>query len=376
MMKRSYLYFLALLITLYPVNISSAQNGNSYRYIDKIVLDAGHGGYDPGAQGNKSKEKDITLAIALEAGRIIEEKFPGIEVIYTRKEDRFVKLHDRAKIANENAADLFISIHCNSNPSAKPFGSETYVMGLHKSQENLEVAKTENAAILLEDDHEQQYDGFDPNLDEDYIVLSMFQSANIEQSLGFSQILQDRMRTSVGMYDRGVRQAGFVVLYLTTMPGVLFETGFLSNPGEEKFLMEKENQEKIARAIAEAVGDYKILIESELEAISTINNRNDSAVNRKVNKVYRIEFARMKSQKPEGHKMFNGMKDVWYYYNNGRYCYTFGYANSFDKAKGLYQKAILEDKIKWKYLKSAEIVEFEGDEVVSKMKAIGDGIME
>jgi len=331
MMKRSYLYFLALLITLYPVKTTTAQN----HYIDKIVLDAGHGGYDPGARGNKSKEKIITLAIALEAGQIIEEKFPGIEVIYTRKEDHFVKLHDRAKIANENAADLFISIHCNSNPSTKPFGTETYVMGLHKSQENLEVAKTENAAILLEEDHAQQYDGFDPNLDEDYIMLNVFQSANIEQSLDFSQILQDRMKTTAGMYDRGVRQAGFVVLYLTTMPGVLLETGFLSNPGEEKYLMEKENQEKIAEAIAEAVGDYKKLIESKFEALSISNNRNVPTVNRQINKVYRIEFARMKSQKPDDHKMFNGMKDVWYYNDNGQYCYTFGYAGSFDKIKGL-----------------------------------------
>ena len=249
-------------------------------------------------------------------------------------------------------------------------------MGLHKSQENLEVAKAENAAILLEEGHVQQYDGFDPNLDEDYIMLNMFQSANIEQSLGFSQILQDRMKTTAGMYDRGVRQAGFVMLYLTTMPGVLLETGFLSNPGEEKYLMEKENQDMIAEAIADAVGDYKQLIERKFEALSISNNRSNKTVDRQTDKVYRIGFARLKSQKPYGHKMFNGMKDVWHYYENGQYCYTFGHASSFDKAKALYQKAILEDKIKWKYLKSAEIVEFEEGKVISKTKAAGSGNIE
>ncbi len=371
MMKRFYLYFLALIIIHPACNRANAQNRHNDHIFDKVVLDAGHGGYDSGARGKNSMEKDLTLSIALLAGKMISTELPGVEVLYTRTDDHFVKLHDRAGIANENEADLFISIHCNSSTSTKPFGTETYVMGLHKSEENLEVAKTENAAILLEEDYQEQYDGFDPNLDEDYIMLNMFQSANIEQSLEFSQLLQDQMQTTAEMYDRGVRQAGFVILYLTTMPGVLLETGFLSNPGEEKFLMDESNHEKIARAIVNAIGIYKKETENELEVISRANSRTTNQSTYKAEKIYRIGFTQMKKIKPADDKMFDGMEDIWYYCEDGRYYYTFGKTHSISQAKNLYHQAILAEKIKWKYLKSAEIIEFEGNKVISKTKVIG-----
>jgi N-acetylmuramoyl-L-alanine amidase len=369
MMKRYYLCFLALIIIHIASNFVTAQNNNSHYKIDKIVLDAGHGGYDPGASGLNSEEKNITLSIALLAGNMIIDELPGIEVLYTRTDDSFVKLNDRAKFANEQEADLFISIHCNSNTSSTPFGTETYVMGLHKSEENLEVAKTENAAILMEEDYKEQYDGFDPNMDEDYIMLNMFQIANIEQSLEFSQILQDQMLSNAKMYDRGVKQAGFVVLYLTTMPGVLLETGFLSNPGEEKFLLKKSNQEKIARAIVEAIRIYRQESDLKLEALVLAKSRNDIEDETSPEKVFRIGFASLKKQKFAGDKMFKGMTDVWNYYENGRYHYTFGEASSLIQAKDIYHKVVSDGEIKWKYLKSAKIVVSEGDKVVSTMEA-------
>jgi N-acetylmuramoyl-L-alanine amidase len=369
MMKRICLFFLALLFILTMNQAGWSQDNAEHYKVDKIVLDAGHGGYDSGAVGKHSREKDITLAIALDAGMMIKEKLPGMEVIFTRTDDSFVKLHDRAEIANKNEADLFISIHCNSSPSEKAFGAETYIMGLHKTNENLEVAKAENAAILLEDNYQEQYDGFDPNSDEDYIMLNMFQSATMEQSLEFSQLLQDEMRTSAGLYDRGVRQAGFVVLYLTTMPGVLLETGFLSNPGEEQFLLKQENQLKIAEAIANAVIEYKHTTDEKLTELKTSTGHN-ALKPEKTQKIYRIEFISLKREKPANDKMFKGMEDVWHYFENGRYHYTFGKADSFEKANGLYQKAILNKKIKWKYLKSAEIVEFENGKAIKKIKAL------
>ena len=367
-MKRFAFRFLALMLFAANGPVLRGQ-ANADRYVvDKIVLDAGHGGYDSGACGKNSKEKDIALSIVLEAGRLIKEKFPDVDVIYTRTDDTFVKLKDRAETANQNSADLFISVHCNSSPSSKAFGAETYVMGLHKSQENLEVAKAENAAILLEENYRDSYDGFDPNSDEDYIMLNMFQSANIEQSLEFSQLLQDNMRTEAGLYDRGVHQAGFVVLYLTTMPGVLLETGFLSNPGEEKFLLQKKNQEKIAEAIADAVGEYRQQVRNKLTVLANTNS-DASEKKSEQQKVYRIGFVSLKKKKPPDSKMFQGMSQVWCFNENGFYHYTFGKAHSLEEAKGIYQKAILNGNIKWKYLKSAEIIEFEGEKVISKIKA-------
>jgi N-acetylmuramoyl-L-alanine amidase len=244
-------------------------------------------------------------------------------------------------------------------------------MGLHKSEENLEVAKAENAAILLEEDYQEHYDGFDPNLDEDYIMLNMFQSANIEQSLEFSQLLQDQMLTTAEMYDRGVRQAGFVILYLTTMPGVLLETGFLSNPGEERFLLDESNRAKIAGAIVNAIRIYKKETENKLETVLSANNPTKNEPTQKIKKTFRIGFTRMKKKKPLNDKMFDGMEEVWYYYKNDRYYYTFGKTATLNQAKDIYYKAVLNKKINWKYLKSAEIIEFQGDEVISKTKVIG-----
>ena len=234
-----------------------AMPGWSQYHVNRVVIDAGHGGKDPGAMGAHSREKDIALAIALKTGEYITKYLPDVEVIYTRKTDVFVELYKRAEIANDAKASLFISIHCNASKSTAASGTETYVMGLHKSAANLEVAKLENAAILNEDNFADMYDGFNPNQDEDYITLTMFQNAFLEQSTILADEIQRQFRERVKRKDRGVFQAGFLVLYRTTMPGVLIETGFISNPDDESFLMSEDGQAYIASAIFRAFKYYK-----------------------------------------------------------------------------------------------------------------------
>ena len=235
-----------------------AQRKNQVR---KVVIDAGHGGYDPGAKGKNTREKDITLAIALKTGKLIQNNCPGVEVIFTRESDVFVELYRRAQIANQNKADLFISIHCNANPSPLAFGTETYVMGLHKSEANLSVARTENASILLEDNYSARYDGFKPNSSEAYIIFSLFQNAYLDKSLNFASRVEASFTANTKLPERGVKQAGFLVLYKTTMPGVLIETGFLSNPSEEAFLNSSVGQDRISYAIFSAFDDFKRTVE-------------------------------------------------------------------------------------------------------------------
>ncbi len=231
--------------------------------IRTVVIDAGHGGKDSGAVGEFSKEKDIVLTIALLAGKYIEEKIPDVKVIYTRTTDVFIPLHERAKIANDSSADLFISIHANSNPNRNPFGTETFAMGLHKTDNNLEVAKKENSVIVYEEDYEAKYEGFDPNDIESYIMISLMQDTYLEQSLTAASFVQNQFRERAKRKDRGVKQAGFLVLWQTSMPSILIETGFLSNKNEEKYLASKQGQDYLASAIFRAFRDYKTYIEGE-----------------------------------------------------------------------------------------------------------------
>jgi len=237
---------------------------NGYR-IKTIVLDAGHGGKDAGCSGKKSKEKHIALNVVLKLGQAIERQFPSINVIYTRKTDVFIPLHKRAAIANKNDADLFISIHCNAlgHKAHLVHGSETYVMGLHTAEHNLDVARRENESILLEDDYQKNYQGFDPNSDEGYIFLSMFQNAFLDKSIQFAEKVESKIKVSAQRKSRGVKQAGFVVLKETTMPSVLIETGYLTNANEEAFLATDRGQNKMANAIFEAFIDYKLEVEEQ-----------------------------------------------------------------------------------------------------------------
>lgn len=222
-----------------------------------VVIDAGHGGKDPGCSGIKHKEKDIALAVALKLGHYIEQNCKDVKVVYTRKTDVFVELQERAAIANRNNADLFICIHCNANPNKSAHGSETYVMGLNKTRGNLDVAKRENAAILLEDNYKQNYDGFDPNSDEANIIFNFYQNKYLEQSLNLASKIQKNYKEKAQRYDKGVRQAGFLVLWKTAMPSLLTETGFLTNVEEEQFLGSEKGQDYLALSIFKAFREYK-----------------------------------------------------------------------------------------------------------------------
>lgn len=231
--------------------------------IKTIVIDAGHGGKDPGCLGGGSQEKHIALAIAQKLAARLRRDHPDIKVVLTRDRDIFIPLHERAAIANRNNADLFISIHCNAMPGASAtHGTETYVMGLHTAEYNLQVAKRENEAILLEEDYARNYD-YDPNSPEGHILLSMFQNAYMEQSIRFAEAVEERAAGHAQRRSRGVKQAGFVVLKATAMPSVLIETGFLSNAAEEQFLSTAIGQDKIAEAVALAFSDYRMAMERE-----------------------------------------------------------------------------------------------------------------
>ena len=228
-----------------------------------VVIDAGHGGKDVGCNGKFSQEADVALKLALQLGGMIEKNLPDVKVIYTRKSDHFVELVDRAGIANKNNADLFISIHLNAGPSAA-YGTETYTMGLHTSEGNLKVAKRENSVILHEDNYKENYDGFDPNSPQSHILFALHQSAYLDNSLRFADKVEKEFRHKVGRHSRGVKQAGFLVLWKSYMPSVLIECGFLTNPNEEKYLNDKSGQSYMASGIYRAFKEYK----QELEAMN------------------------------------------------------------------------------------------------------------
>ncbi len=263
-MKQLPVIFIALISLL--LSSYSTRNASLYS-LKTVVIDAGHGGHDTGCLGSSAREKAVTLAIALKLGKYIEENFKDVKVIYTRKTDVFVELYERAAIANRNNADLFISIHCNSGPKAA-YGTETFVMGLHRTDDNLSVAKRENSSVLLEKDYELKYDGFDPKSPESHIIFSLYQNTFLHQSLSFASKVEDQFAKESKRNSRGVKQAGFLVLYKTTMPSVLIETGFLTNSNEHNLLASANGQNEVARDIYNAFREFK----SSMETSASANN--------------------------------------------------------------------------------------------------------
>ena len=254
-MRRILTIIIALAIGFGP---AFSQKKDTYK-VRTLVIDPGHGGAKPGAQGSKSQEKEITLAVAKKFGQLIEDNYPDVKVIYTRTSDVDISLAERAHIANRNKADLFISIHANSHPTKTPTGVETFVMGLSESRANLEVARKENADILLEADYKNNadYQGFDPYAPETYVMLTMFQNAFIDKSLNLAQAIQTQYKQNIKTINRGVKQAELYVLYKTSMPSVLTEIGFISNPAEEEYMLSDEGQATIAICLFNAFMTYK-----------------------------------------------------------------------------------------------------------------------
>lgn len=403
MMPKGFRYSFTVLIgSLVALLITASFSANSRPQNAKIrvvCIDPGHGGKDPGCHGDNSKEKDVALSVGLKLGAYIEKNYPGIKVVYTRKTDVFVELNERAAIANRNNADLFICIHCNSacvrkkqaNGKYKDLcnetadGSETYIMGLHKSEGNLDVARRENEAATLEDDYQNKYN-MGLSSDEAVIILSAYQNMYLEQSSLFAQYCQDEFRERAGRDDRGVEQAGFLVLWKTSMPSVLIETGFLTNPLEEKFLGGEDGQVHMAACIFRAFRKWKDNVEGmtntyndEVEKMKPykpskedtagirkpfnyVANPNGNKPKKDTAKVvkdvvkdatvpskdstktsvaasagsvtYRVQIISSEKELAPDSPRFKGVKDIWSYQQGGTFKYTAGeYKSMADAAK-------------------------------------------
>lgn len=297
-----------------------------------IVIDPGHGGKDPGALGSFAKEKDINLAIALKAGEYLEKNLGNVKILFTRKSDVFVGLNDRADFANKNKADIFISVHTNSIPKKTIKGTETWIMGPAKDEANLMVAMKENEVIRWEDDFTTKYEGFDPKSPESYIMFTVMQNIFQEQSTLLASNIQNQFKNQAGRNDLGVKQAGFLVLYMTTMPSVLIETGFLTNPEEEKYLTSETGQDYLASAINRAVLTYIHEIEKKSLISQVSKNLNsqktDSTSKKDVDTsavvLFQVQIAsstKRLEMKPEN---FRGLTDLREIQADNRFKYTTG----------------------------------------------------
>ncbi len=358
-----------LLTALFDFDNSFANPDIASSYLVRtIVLDAGHGGKDPGCHGNKYQEKHVALAIVKELGRQINESYPDIKVIYTRDEDVFIPLHERAAIANRNRADLFISIHCNYIAKRnKAFGTETYVMGLHRAEENLMVAKRENSSILLEEDYEEHYDGYDPDSPEGHIILSMYQNAYLSQSIQLAHHIEENFKNQLERHSRGVKQAGFLVLRKTTMPSVLVETGFLSTDEEEKFLGDPKKQKAMAASILDAISKYK----SEVEDVPAVflassgPEDTDSTVPEKTaDIVFKVQLAASSKFIPEEDSQWKEIREIEVIKDANLYKYLVGHYTSLDKAKAK------QEEVASRGFDKAFVVAYKGEERIPFDEAI------
>lgn len=336
------LIYILFIISCFWASSSAMENGK--RWV--IVIDAGHGGKDPGASGAHSSEKNITLAIALKTGKYVQENIKNVTVIYTRDNDSFVELRDRANIANKNKADLFISIHANWAKSKNIMGAETYIMGTAKDKQNLEVAMKENEVIYLEDDYSTNYEGFDPKSEVSYIMFTVMQKVFQDQSTDLASKIQTQFREQVDRRDRDVKQAGFWVLYATTMPSVLIETGFITNPAEEKFLNSKDGQDYLASAIFRACRDYinevdskSIMLTDKNQTSRNQTNNSDHVKSNKGEISYMVQILTSQTRNDIKPENFNGLTDIIEIYSGDRYKYVTGSFSGYSAAVN-YRKKI------------------------------------
>ena len=316
-----YIFVLNLLFFAGLITPAHAFQKNKDKFV--VVLDAGHGGHDPGNVGNGYKEKEIALNIVLTVGKALE-KHPNIKVIYTRDKDVFVPLRDRAKVANDADADLFVSVHCNSHHSSA-HGTETFVLGLHENQRNFEIAKKENEVIFLEENYESHYDGFDPNSPESFIGLTLMQEEYLDQSTQLARLVQDNFTKTLNRNDRGVKQAGFWVLHNTYMPSVLVETGFLTYKPEGAYLNSTKGQNEVSLSLYKGVMDYKMILDRNVgknvykdfanteaikEAVDLEIKTDDFTENLYPDTVFKVQLAASSNKiEPESYN-FKGLKDI------------------------------------------------------------------
>jgi N-acetylmuramoyl-L-alanine amidase len=315
--------------------------------IKKVVIDAGHGGKDPGATIGKTYEKDIVLDVALKAGKLIKKMYPDVQIIYTRDKDVFIPLKDRADLANKQKADLFISVHVNKCSNAATSGTETYILGQHRSEENLDVAKKENSVILLEDDYNKKYEGFDPNSSESYIMFELLQNEFLEQSRLFADRVQNHFISQAKRKDRGVRQAGFLVLRETAMPSVLIELGFMSNKVELEFLEKEQGKNLMAESIAKSFVDYKNRFDEKVktDTVQTVVEPEPVVIaNDSLNDIskmkgiwYGTQIMSVNVKMDTNDKIFKNVKPIYYLFEKGLYKYFVGITQDSQEALKYYQ---------------------------------------
>ena len=340
-----------------------------------VVIDAGHGGKDPGAVGKKAKEKNINLNVALALGQLIEKNMKDTKVMYTRKTDVFVSLDRRARIANEAKADLFISIHTNALPKGRiARGTETYTLGMARADENLEVAKRENSVILVEDDYKERYAGFNPKSSESYIMFEFMQDKYMEQSVSLAKGIQGQFKSYARRVDKGVHQAGFLVLRATSMPSVLVELGYISTPDEETYLSSKKGVDALSQSIYNAFAEYKKKqcvspAKEQMKKKEKSNERNgeknvvESKKEKKSNApVFKLQILTSSTELSSENSKLKGV-EVGFYKENGLYKYTTGSTEDYNEILRI--KKRLETKFK-----GAFVVAFRNGEKMNLQDAI------
>ncbi len=334
-------------------------NPNTILAQDKfvVVLDAGHGGKDPGRPAKNISEKEIALKVVLLIGKYLAVK-KDIKVVYTRKKDVFIDLKERGKIANDANANLFVSIHCNAHHTQAE-GTETYVLGLHANKQNFEVAKHENSVIFLEDNYQEKYEGFDPNSPEAVIGMTLMQEEFLDESLLVASYIQDNFTNVLKRKDRGVKQAGFVVLHQTYMPSVLIETGFMTNKNEGKFLASKNGQEKVARSIANSILNYKKHLDDNIvvEVPEVKEEPIQSMVFPGVD--FKVQIASSNKKVSLKSYNFNGLKGIERAKVQRTYKYYYGTTSDFDQISKFKKEA------KGKGYPTAFVVAFKNGKKVS-----------
>lgn len=343
-----------------------------------VVIDAGHGGKDPGAISANKKlyEKDVTLKVALMVGESIKKNHPEVKVLYTRKTDVFVGLNDRARMANKANADLFISIHTNAAKNRTAKGAETYTLGIEeeRTERNLEIAKRENGVIFLEDNHEKTYANFNPNSPESYIIFEYMQSEFVKESIHMAQYVQEHLASGANRHDRGVRQAGFLVLNATSMPSILVELGYISNAEDAKYLGSESGQKRMSRCISEAFDKYytdlmklnanQPAVESTRSTTIPASKEQPKAIQGDEQQpVFKVQFLSSSKQLAAEDKAFKGLKPVEFYYDKGLYKYTYGSSTNYNDI------IRIKKKVNEKF-KDAFIVAFVQGERIDTQQAI------
>lgn len=365
MKTNTIILFVCFIIVL---TFSSFVNDNAENGRDKfiVVLDAGHGGRDPGNLGNGYKEKDIALKVVLTVGKELE-KNPNIEVVYTRKTDVAVDLKERPKIANKAKADLFVSIHCNSHHS-QASGTETFVLGVANTKRNFEIAKKENSVILFEEDYEKHYGGFNLNSPESIMTNSLVVEEYTDQSIQLASLVENNFKKELKRHSRGVKQASLWVIHQTAMPSVLIELGFLTNNQEGVYLNSKKGQQEISKSIAKSILQFKATIESNIggyvyedDTVIDVNKQDDINSG---NVVFKIQIAASSKELETKPYNFKGLQDISKIKEGNLFKYFYGNTTDYSKTK------ILEEEAKKKGYTTSFIVAFKDDKKVSLSDAL------